>query len=351
MSATRIEPARAPGWRRSLMELRQTPERYDDQRIGWGAARRILRCDDATLAELVDWGLPHREAAGVTDFGACDVMNLGLYSRSGRSVPELAERHLMRFAGAGATSWLEPRSWRVTLELRCRRGLDCAREPWRIPLPDAHRFGGSTSPWRRSGGETLRASGVKSAELDAVTRGAIQRVEAPAVRELYHEVLDHLLSGHWRYQYMPHSLRLDPTAAAANGTMDCVSTGLWMHRRCRELGIECRTRKGFILSVPGVEHVWVEVRDDDSRWVVLDPVLGALALRAVGPSGRQFADFSLGSISNRILPWPRSAAEPIFGHPCPRENGLDVISALSAAPSDGAVAPAPRPPGAASRPR
>jgi len=327
------------GWLGALEAVASIPEGLEDQRVGRAEALRLLRCEERVLDALVDGGLACVGGAAEQSFGYCDIMNIGLYSQSQRSVAELAESFLVRFARAPAHSLLEGRSWRLQLVGECGRGECCGGGAWRLRAPAPELYGGKGTAWSRLAphGRAGPGSGMGSvrAELRVRTLGAHGSVRSSTVIDLYRDALERIARHEWRFQYLPRRLRSDPELAAGTGAMDCMSTSLLLASRCRQAGIQARTRKGYILAVNGIEHVWLEVLDEDGIYKAVDPMLAALALRHAATNS-QIATFMLGSFSSRLLPWEADAHTELFAHHCeaaPRQGDHEVrpTIALSAA--------------------
>lgn len=313
------------GWRAAAADLRPVPDDVEDLRVGRAAARRALRCDDALLDELKASGLPSRSKMGEESFSYCDVMNVGLYSGSGRTVPELAERFITRFGTEPPPTWTEAREWRVTMTARCPLDGDCEDGSWRLPELDAvaaevleHSISGAELKvvWRA---ETLGAS---------VSSGGLGPVD-----DLHRECLARFRDGRWRYQYLPVALRADPGRADANGAMDCFAVAAWLFDRAEELGIAARVRQGLLLAFAGVEHAWIEVEDADGRHRPVDPVLAFLVDRG-GDAHPDWAAFTCGSRCNRVVGW-RLADEDSIGHVCAGSERTPITTVSASAPKDG----------------
>jgi hypothetical protein len=318
------------GWMRSLERLIPTPESYRESRLTAAQALDILRCEEAVLERLADHGLRHEDGR----FEFCDVMNVALYSNSGRSLPELGQMYAMRFAGGPCATWVAERNWQLSWDLRCPLRSDRPGGSWHIQRPAPEHFGGAVWQLRVDGqtpgeyrGELVvddRERTIVTASL--TTHGMINRVHSPMLRELFDGMLSDLKCGRYRFQWMPAALRRDPAAAARNGTMDCVSIALWLARQASEAGLHARTRQGWILGLLPVEHGWTEMLDEDGRWKVIDPLLAVLAERMSGLNAA-FTTFCLGSASSQVLPFECAADEPLARHECP--GGTDVQPEIS----------------------
>src|SRR3954452_10918880 len=102
MTAPRVD---AGALERGLERAFIPPREMGDVLVDFATARRLLRCEEAAIAVLL--------AAGLAGFGAtgeglrrCDVLNVGLCSGSGRTIPEIAEAHRVRFATEPRENWV-----------------------------------------------------------------------------------------------------------------------------------------------------------------------------------------------------------------------------------------------------
>jgi hypothetical protein len=313
--------------RHGLERIFVPPPDVEDVLLDAAEARRLLRCEDGALAALIAAGLPCFGAAG-DRLRRCDVLNLGLYSGSGRTIPEVAEAHRVRFASEPPDSWIARRTWAISIDLRCPRE-GCGEGAWHLPRPAPERFGGAVASWPAS---PARARSPLRIDATVEVGGTIGAVASAAVRAAYRELVDALVDGRLRYHYLPPAIRRDPERAAAHGVLDCLAASLLLQRRCRERGARVRTRRGLLLGSVAVEHVWVEAPAATGEWMPVDPVLAALVAHADAPD---FADFACGSATNRLLPWDRDAGEGIFWHVCSdgATRGSDELpTAISARP-------------------
>lgn len=315
-TAASVDPARLTA---ALARIRPVPSLEDDARIDAPAAKRVLRCDDRALAMLVEHGL--RVDARTASFSYCDIMNVGLYSGTRRSIPELAERFITRFAAEAPETWTARRRWRLSVEARCTRIGGCVEGRWRLGAPGEQQVRDEGSP----GSQVFRA------DWHARTGGRGMQVLFEPAKELHGECLERFASGTWQYQYLPPGLRGDPHAADALGVMDCFSLAHWLSERLRRAGADVRLRYGLILAFMGVEHAWIEIRDCDGVFKPLDPVLAVLATRSAS-AARDFRSFTCGSQLNRVLAWP-PGAPAIVAHVCNGEQ-QPVIVLASAVPAD-----------------
>lgn len=307
--------------RRGFASVVPIPPHYEDRRLDDAAARTLLRCEDAALDALVEDGLQTFAGDDGRAFRRCDLLNVGLYSGSGRTIPEVAESHRVRWVNEAPERWIEPRTWALELEPRCDR---CGAGTWEVPPPVPERFGGELHAWDAGWtGERFLVTGR------VTVHGAGHALTSARV-DAFDELMGALLEDRLRYQYLPAELRSDPEAAAALGAVDCMAASLVLQGRLADAGTEARTRKGLLLGGAAVEHVWTEVRDGDD-WRPLDLVLPRLAAGA-GAGGPAFVAFARGSASNRLLPWDLSADDDLVRHACadggtPRTVDVDLRAA------------------------
>lgn len=306
-------------WLRALEGVKPTPPEFREIELDRAGALALLRCDGAVLDLLVSHGLENGGSDEAERFDYHELANIALYSGSGRSVPETAQRFLLRFAEARPSEWTVGKRWQVTWSLRCDKPR-CTDGRWLVSLP-SHRTAGDAGHVTRAEAETGIPSQVTrygpaaqlsfTAEL-AGTRGVLV---APALRDLFAELVQELGSGTLRYQWMPAAMRTDLDAALANGTLDCAAASLLLVARCLRAGHAARSRVGVMLGVVGVEHVVAEVLDADGVWKTLDPVFAHLAARSQRVSP-EFVSFCAGSAGNRMLRWALPATESLAGHTC-----------------------------------
>jgi hypothetical protein len=298
---------------RGLERIFVPPPEVDDALLGSAEACRLLRCEQSAVAALVAAGLPTFGPDGEL-LRRCDVLNLGLYSGSGRTIPEVAEAHRVRFAREPRQSWVEPRAWELAIGLGCPSER-CSAGTWRLAPPCPERFGGEVREWPRS---PFRLPPSRRIGATVLAKGAEAEVEDPEARRLFVELVAEIGAGRLRYQYLPPAIRRDPEAALDAGVLDCMAASLLLGRRFEAAGIPTRTRQGMLLGAAGIEHVWLEAPAADGSWAPLDPVLAALV---AGSGDRAFVEFAAGSVTNRLLPWELDADQALFLHTCSPEAG------------------------------
>ncbi len=300
----------------ALDALKPTPEEFRDMRIDRDEALEVLRCGGEVLDLLVQDGLANRTSGGLERFDFHDLANVALYSGSRQSLPETAERFLLRFAEGSPSQWTAGKRWDVTWSLRCGRP-HCDHGSWLISLPAlGPRSAQDATLADADHREQLHHEGG-AVELRFVAEvvGSQQAVVAAGIRDLFNQLVDELRTGTFRYQWMPQAMRTNVDAATAYGTLDCAAACLLLARRCRSSGYNAHTRIGVVLGLVGVEHVVTEVLDADGTWKTLDPVFAFLAGRSdrITPG---FAEFCAGSVGNRMLTWGLPATASLASHTC-----------------------------------
>ena len=306
----------------ALQRVRFVSSLDNDALIDRVEAKRLLRCDDATIDDLVAQGL--RIDRRTEAFSYCDIMNVGLYSGTARSVPELAERFITRFSAEPPRTWTQRRRWRLAVEGRCTRANGCAGGQWALAAATAQAY-------RRYPSDARSRVNAFRTTFEAETSGYQMEVQAAPIRRLHSECLERFRSGAWQYQYLPRGLRDDPVAADRLGVMNCFSVAGWLSERLRMLGIETRVRHGLLLAFMGMEHAWVDARDADGVFKPLDPVIAVLAARSAVPAS-SFGSFTCGSRLNRILAL-RAHTGQMVTHACDgREQAVTLL--VYATPAD-----------------
>ncbi|MGW7820232.1 hypothetical protein ACWGLF_19360 [Streptomyces puniciscabiei] len=257
-------------------------------------AQEMLRCGPAEIDRLVAAGLPFEERAGVRCFDPNDLYNLGMYSNSSQTQPELAFRMLFRFASRPVDALLRTKTWDFQVTLECP---DCLGDaPWRLEEPDIARFGGAvadvTAPEPGTGTATYRAT--------VTTTGAHTPVVSPILRKL---TADYLAAG-YRWQMIPVSMQADHQLVHALGATSCIAASLLLAERFREAGYRAEAKRGWFCGVLGgaldLPHASVELEDDDGRVKTIDIAKSQLAARLSGNTG-EFQELCLGSIYNKVI--------------------------------------------------
>ncbi|WAZ22910.1 transglutaminase domain-containing protein [Streptomyces cinnabarinus] len=294
-------------WLPAVERLVPVPAEFRVATLAHQEAARELAIDEGVLENLVGAGFPAEDTPDGLRYDYHDVMNLGLQSGLGRSLAELGERQCMRLAAGQPESWLTERVTRLRLTAACSAAgcTSCVTVP--APAEPAPKlYEGRLTEWAREEAGSMVATVTTRGHRDAPRTGAVRRI--------HDDLLDRLVSGEYQYGWVPEALRARPAAAIEHRTVDCVVAAWQMQRWAEEAGVRARTRRGFLLGLVGVEHAWTEVFEE-GRWLLLDPVLGYLGSRhrATHP---EFADFTRGSVHNRLLAWDRSVDESLADHDC-----------------------------------
>ncbi|GAA3203648.1 transglutaminase domain-containing protein [Actinocorallia longicatena] len=305
-------------WTSAARRLIPTPEPYRRPDVGRAAALRLLDCDEATLDLLLSAGLPATGTGRDLWFDRYDLINVAVHGGTGRSVPEAAQRFLLRYADGPRDGWTAPRSWTLRWMLACA-DPGCTGT-WRIRTPVPELFGGrlEAQDARQTAPGVIEATGGR-VRLTAglVTGGFRAEVRSSLARKLFDELLDELETERLRYQWLPPGLNTDAAAAVRHGAVDCVAAALVLAERARDCGLNARTRRGRMLGMLAVDHSWAEVQDTGGRWLPLDPIFALLGgAGRVGAAGAEFREFCAGSVPSRFLPWDRAAGEPLAEHEC-----------------------------------
>ncbi len=298
-------PAR---WRTAAESFIPLSERWGDARIDRAQTRRALRCSDEVLDLLCAHGLPSQEHDGAQTFGQCDVMNVGLTCGEGRTVPELAQRRLLRFAAGVPREWIEPRLWTVVLSLTCECGGDGGEQAWALGRPAPEIYGGEIEASEIHSDD----AGHLTATIELRTQGWRGAGEHPVVATAMRELAEEFRLGSLRFHYLPPILRATPREAVRVGAVDCIALTITLADRLQAGGLATSTRRGYLLGGVCSEHAWVESLDPSARLAV-DPMLAILSARAPTGNG-EFANFCLHSVPNRLLAWERAAERPLFAH-------------------------------------
>jgi hypothetical protein len=291
----------ADGWLASLRALVPVPDPHREETVDRAAALRLLRCSPDVLDRLVDAGLPHAGPDDAPRFDSHDLYNLALSSGSRRSVAELTTSIVIRLTQAEPEAWLQPRRWRLSLEMRCPRGDECGGDPeWRVWLP------GRDAAEQHRGRESVRA------ETEFATHGERRTLHAAALRNAFEEVV-----ATRRFQSLPDALETDIAHLESAAAINCVGAGVLLAHRARRQGFEAVARKGWLLGMLGVlPHGWAEVRDDDGAWKVLEPSLVMVSRMAGARPHPDFAELCRGSRLNRVAACGAAPGEPLALHRC-----------------------------------
>lgn len=305
MNVVRAENVDRDGWRASLATLIPVPEPYRHPDQERKEARATLRCDDETLTMLVREGLPCEGPPGAERFDPYDIYNLGLYSGSGRSLPEYAALFVRRLARADPATWVAPMTWRLRLRAECKAWPTCGGNQWAVTRLLPERYAGHV--WELTGqpeptvtdASLTMTSRERWIELGwgVSTCGLRRPVYSPVARELMRWVTED-----FRFQSLPQALATSPAHLRLLRAADCIGASMLMEEEFSRLNIPARTERTLMLGViTFLSHGRLEFTDGDGLVKVLDPGLCAIS----GVNSRRvpaFEEFCHGSTGNRMIP-------------------------------------------------
>jgi len=310
----------------ALSRFIMTPPTWASYRSTTQAAATLLRCTPADIAQLVRQGLPCAQSAQGPLFEYFDLMNVGRFSQSGVTTPEMVALTLMRFSRKSPSTWLGDKEWQVKVRLP---GDDPDR--YRIRPPDFEAPGVTRLDQHADRpGQAEAHTGSYTAEVRLT--GAHDTIHLPAAREIYRELLADLHSGKVGYQAVCEPLRAEHTLAWDLGMADCMVTNRVFADRLRSAGLRARARRGFILGLVGSEHAWCEVHED-GRWKSMDVTFAArpagLAVSRPVPAHDEFVTRCFGARFNRILPCLSHDAQSLM-YDTTTQQPLPMIGIVSA---------------------
>ncbi|MGW1677393.1 hypothetical protein [Saccharopolyspora sp. NPDC002376] len=286
-------------------------------------AQEMLRCGTAEIDRLVAAGLPFESRSGKRHFDANDLYNLGMYSNTAKTQPELAFRMLFRFAGRPVDDLLRDKSWEFRVRLEC---VDCAGDaPWILEEPDAVRFGGRVDDVVAP----AASSGAAEYAATVVTTGARTPLVSPELRRLTRDYLD----AGYRWQMIPVAMQADYELVHALGATSCIAASLFLAERFRAAGYQAEAKRGWFCGVLGgaldLPHACVEVVDDDGALRTVDIAKAQLAKR-LSPDTGEFQELCLGSIYNKVIPSTAAGNAPFGHHECGSRHPVQVRADIRA---------------------
>lgn len=273
-------------------------------------AATMLRCTLEDIAQLAEQGLPHVTSAQGPLFEYFDIMNVGRFSQTGVTTPELTGLTLMRFSRKPASAWLGNKEWVV----RVRLPDEESGRYW-IRVPDFASPGITRLDQQFNQPVVAETQQNQSYTVAIRVNGAHDLIYASAVRDVYRDLLETLRSGEVTYQAVCEPLRAEHSLAWKLGMADCMVANRVLADRLRSTGLRARARRGFILGLVGSEHAWCEVHED-GRWKSLDVTFAAmpsgLPLRKHTPEQDEFVSNCFGTRFNRCVPCVSDNAEPLM---------------------------------------
>lgn len=305
----------------ALERFRPVPHDLAVYDIGVDDAARALRVEPSAVLDLAEHGLPHlvdAERGHLFDYD--DVMNVGRFSGTGETGPELALRFLMRFVAMPSASWYQPRGWLVTVgaaadpaaSTRTATGLGLRRPDYAAPGVRVLSSHEPEAGYRRPTDEVLQTAAYQVAVR---LTGAAHVIGDPAARPIWDEVVGPLVAGEVGFQAVAEPLRRDHHRAWRLGIADCIVASKVLADRLNEAGLQARVRRGYQLGLYGSDHAWCELFED-GEYKPLDPLFSYFGHRGAPdlglPPSPQFAQAAYGGRFNRLLPFVSDDAEPLI---------------------------------------
>ncbi len=309
---TAIDPAPAPAavpaagpkgrhdidWRHAVDQVRWVPAEHRLATVPWATATRILRCTEASFAQLLDLGLPREEGPDGVRFDVNDLKNVALYSGSGVTEVERAMQFVLGYMQASREELTRPKRWKFTLKLESVAEDAADRRVYR-PTPEA--FGGEVDAgdWTDDLPDPvafrLRPGTPRVGVL--TTRGRDQPIRSAEIRR----IAEDLTAGGIRWHYLPKAVEDEPDEVTARGAGNCATLSHVLQRELAAAGFEAQAFHGWIVGSAEIDHGWVEVTDEDGQRKCLDPSFSVLAAHN-GFGSPDFCDFVNGSTLNRVIP-------------------------------------------------
>lgn len=304
---------------RSLEMLFVIPPEHRVADVERKSALRLLGCEDHTLSQLVERGLPAIGEPGDERFDSRELFNLALYSGSGVSAPEQAFAYSLRWMRSPTDALLSPRSSTFELRIDCAACAEHAESAPRsvLALPVAKDYDGdvrdlATDPAAVVDASTVTAS-ASSLGIRAIidTRGELAVLRAPALRAAVREFAGAGL----RWVKLPPALRADVDLALTHRIATCESASLYLQRLCRQAGIAATTRIGWVVGMLDLVHAWVEVIDEDGLTKVIDPIF-TLFSATIPRANPVLSDPDVALRTNRLVPTGLAVGETVAWHGC-----------------------------------
>lgn len=251
-------------------------------------AARMLDCTEEALDAFVQSGLIVRDGR----FDSRDLFNLGLYSGTGRTLPEQAFAYALRWMRSATSELLAPRTSQFSETLRCScTGAMFA--PPRCPRVD----------------DLVISDRGVSATIG--TEGAVVPLRSP---ELIAIVRDFAALG-LRWVKLPEPLRQDENLVLSHRVASCDSASRYLVRRCEEAGLRARTRIGWVIGMLDLVHAWMEVTDEDGITKVIDPIF-ALFATTLPDANPVLTDPTVSFRTNRLIPTDLGVDGRVAAHDC-----------------------------------
>jgi hypothetical protein len=307
---------------RSLETLFIFPPEHRIADVERKSAQRLLGCDDHTLAELIERGLPVTGEPGRERFDSRELFNLALYSGSGVSAPEQAFAYSLRWMRSTTDALLAARSSRFELRIECPECLAAGGSARRsvLALPAVTAYDGDVRDLAVDplavveGGTVTATAGSLGVRAIIDTCGEMEMVRAPALRA----AVRGFVGAGLRWVKLPPALRADVDLALTHRIATCESASLYLQRLCQQAGFPATTRIGWVVGMLDLVHAWVEVIDDDGRTKVIDPIF-TLFSATIPRANPVLSDPDIALRTNRLVPTGLEVGESVAWHGCPDE--------------------------------
>jgi len=288
-------------WSAAMATVRRLPARLRDDPITAEQARLVLRCPPAEVDDLVEAGwTTGTDDEGRPLFDSHEIMNLGLHSGRGRSLPELGSHPVRRLADSHVSALSEPRHWNVSVFTSHSACPACTMrecdvqiaEVDRSCVPDWRGWDLSRRPDSRPGASPARHY---QAHGRGTVEGAVELLRNDAARAAVGTILNS-----FTYQFLPARAQRDTRLLEDLRVVDCVGAAHLLAAWLRPEGIRVDIRYGLLMFPVGSGvHAWLELLDDDGRTKRLDPTL---AMLSTGRPHERHVELLCGSTLNVVLP-------------------------------------------------
>lgn len=305
-------------WRQAAATVQRLPESLRTSPLTRREVLAVLRCGEAGLAELVEAGwATGTDDGGSPVFDRFDVLNVGLYSRTGRSLPEIGSLFVRHLGLVPEAELVSPRRWTAKVSASYTACDTCRRGPCLVEYGEVAAAANvlASEKWRvnhspKAPGET--GSPLRRVELtgQATLAGSVAEVRNPDVLDAYRTLV-----ADYTYQFLPRAAYAAMDVVEELRLVDCLAAATLLSRWLDERGLENVIRYGLLMGPVGSgTHAWVEVVDDDGEPKVLDPTLVMLAEAAPDSA---LARLACGSSLNVVLPLERVfGVDEVIAHQC-----------------------------------
>lgn len=286
--------AAAVDWGLAAEQVAATPEDLHNL-IGVAEVQRILRCSPMDIHAIIQTPL----SLGNDQFDQWDIWNLGLYSRTRLSQPELEIRLLDR--ALHKLDGLEEIFVNGVIVAKCPYGTACDGGVWVPPEYEAMTvcelevsFLGEHR-WNISGMLRGRPNQIMSSDILAIWE---------ASKEI-------------RFHFIPHHLE-DVFSTRERMVGNCRALSRVLAKDLRNIGIVADVCQGVVWGPFSVhEHAWVDIEDIDGNRKTLDPSVGTMTgIQMQNPT----SSYLLGTRASRLIQSRDNCVQAM--HTCKMYSGL-----------------------------